>query len=78
MRVLRFGGRARRRGAVGRSKLLFMASPSGRERLLYRSRWSNYTYTQPGPAAESDEMQIYGIETHITRLNRVEGARCVG
>jgi hypothetical protein len=48
-----------------------MASPSS-ARLLHRSQCCHYTYALGPAAAESDEMQISGVETQITRLNRVK------
>jgi hypothetical protein len=43
------------------------------ERLLHRSQYCHYTYGPACAARESDEMQISGIETQKTRLNRVPG-----
>jgi hypothetical protein len=48
-----------------------MASPSS-ARLLHRSQCCHYTYGARTAAPESDEMQISGDETQITRLNRVK------
>jgi len=42
-------------------------------RLLHRSQCCDYTYTPATSAWESDELQISGIETQKTRLNRTPG-----
>jgi hypothetical protein len=48
-----------------------MASPSS-ARLLHRSQCCHYTYGAGTAPPESDEMQIFGVETQKTRLNRVK------
>jgi hypothetical protein len=48
-----------------------MASPSS-ARLLYRSQCCHYTEGAAAVLPESDEMQICGVETQITRLKRVK------
>jgi hypothetical protein len=48
-----------------------MASPSS-ARLLCRSQCCHYTYGAEAALAESDEMQISGVELQIGSLNRVK------
>jgi hypothetical protein len=54
-----------------------VASPSS-ARLLYRSRCCHYTQGLAAAPGESDEMQIFGVETQITRLKRAESSQVVG
>jgi hypothetical protein len=44
------------------------------ERLLHRSQCCDYTYPPAASAWESDELQISGIETRKTCLNRAPGS----
>jgi hypothetical protein len=73
MRVLRFGGRVRRSGAVVWLIMVGVIVVSvGRGRGWRTAAFdTDYTYEAEGASAESDELQIFGGEPQFLALNRV-------